>query len=745
MQSYNLVKRPASGSAVYRSRGAEQRQQVEISAMTQVVERICPNCQRSLRIPPAWLARVIRCRHCREYLRGRLLAPGERPRESAPHPQVAPEPIPRTPGAFAEAPGPVGYHPPASPILIDQEAIPEAKPVVSLTTYPRARTGRYRPPQERGSGSTVLLLASLCLGLIGLIAALLIRPNWFAFLRTNVSEPRVDAPKSPNPTPLWVPEIEQFPRRMLAINVSNYLFANPIHSGRPSQSERDESDYWDIHKIIAKLAARWRIPRDQVFELSDSMVGPQSPPPLKSIIEETLQRFCSTCRAQDHILFFFTGHAVELDGEAYLVPIEGELDQPATLIPLQTVYTQLAECAAQEKLVILDVGRFNPERGQERAGGGPISEALDQAIHTPPPGVRVWSSCSAQQSSWEYEYNVDRRTGVQIWGSVFLSQFLYASRQGKLGAGIQRPGDPLPVASLVETVNQNTREVVNNLAQATQQPRLSGNTLLQPVAFDASEALPARFPLPEPPPHADPQWVAAIIDTIRVPPIKIQRREQAELPISRVYPFPIEEMRQYPPDGFSEEAILGKAEQFPIRAITLRARNLLRELRRADPEGQQALPEEFRGETSEEAKQRILAIQRVPAQRIRQLRELLNEMRLLAEVQLANETSARWIANFLYIRAQTMARYAYLNEYNLMLGQVRKDELPGLGAGQTGWRLASSERMQSAREIRDVAREADDLYEQLIEEFPDTPWAILAKRAQATSLGLLWQPASFGG
>ena len=103
-------------------------------------------------------------------------------------------------------------------------------------------------------------------------------------------------------------------------------------------------------------------------------------------------------------------------GVGALAPV---LDDVATLVPLEKVYAAMGACPAQQKLVVFDVCRFDPGRGQERPGGGPMSEALEKALHAPPPGVQVLTTCSAGESAYEVDYAiaVDR----SIIGSAFLS------------------------------------------------------------------------------------------------------------------------------------------------------------------------------------------------------------------------------------------------------------------------------------------------------------------------------------
>jgi hypothetical protein len=97
----------------------------------------------------------------------------------------------------------------------------------------------------------------------------------------------------------------------------------------------------------------------------------------------------------------FSGHAVELDKEAYLVPVEGDLNDSQTLIPLAWLYDKLAKSRGRDKVLILDVCRFDPDRGQERPSPGPMGAILDAALQKPPAGVQVWSSCVAGQQSYE--------------------------------------------------------------------------------------------------------------------------------------------------------------------------------------------------------------------------------------------------------------------------------------------------------------------------------------------------------
>jgi hypothetical protein len=103
----------------------------------------------------------------------------------------------------------------------------------------------------------------------------------------------------------------------------------------------------------------------------------------------------------------------------------------------------------------------------------------------------------------------------------------------------------------------------------------------------------------------------------------------------------------------------------------------------------------------------------------------------------------RWQAHYDYALAQVQCRLAFLNEYDLALGNVRTDVLPDLDAakGQTGFRLVPAEKMRSRKDVAQLAEEARDRFAKVATDHPNTPWAALAKSAAETPLGLRWEPA----
>lgn len=104
--------------------------------------------------------------------------------------------------------------------------------------------------------------------------------------------------------------------------------------------------------------------------------------PLENPDLQTLQRAVVELRnaaEEDGLaLFYFAGHAVEISGENYLVPIGARLDveddKDVELLPLQFVLDRLRSAESEKNVVILDACRDNPfapsARGAQAVGGG---------------------------------------------------------------------------------------------------------------------------------------------------------------------------------------------------------------------------------------------------------------------------------------------------------------------------------------------------------------------------------------
>src|SRR5262249_26771725 len=141
----------------------------------------------------------------------------------------------------------------------------------------------------------------------------------------------------------------------------------------------------------------------------------------------TITSYLEGSRAQDRVILLFAGNACSIDDRAYLVPFEGELHSPDTLISFDWLYERLARCKARQKVLILDLCRLDPRRSARRPGSEAMTAVLDRTLRSPPEGVEVWSACAEKQNSL---------TGDMSGGSLFLEQ-LFEALEGR--AGVQIP------------------------------------------------------------------------------------------------------------------------------------------------------------------------------------------------------------------------------------------------------------------------------------------------------------------
>ena len=711
--------------------------------MAAVVRGKCPGCQKVLRIPPECLQANLRCKHCGMIVRANSQG-GAFPRNGAIGSQAAGNSSRGGGGgsAIAEARGDDTRSAPATsiePFYVNET--PSDDTSTALARYRRrARMRRLR--------NTVMLL--VLLGGAGafihskwdqIISQLQKQGNVIP-LTIDSSTKKTDEPtaagkekdKNEDPRAAAVP----FPRRLLAISANNYLYANPISSGsvddefgRPAEDRPGASR--NLHNTFQRFAEFLHISPAQFVEVSDSAPKEIAQPPLKPVIEKTVTAFLSGCRKQDRIIVLFIGHAIEMGEESFLVPIEGELTAKETLIPLFWLYDQLARCKAQQKVLIMDVCRYNPSRGLERPAAGPMGEKLDAALKNPPAGVIVWSACVAGQYSYEADIELpDRKLYTN---GLFMNALYERIGPSKINPGIQQPDSPLPLDVLAQGnevgkeekkskgLFRGTEAKAAELLEVRQTPRQSGLGTGENIPYDPNEPLPEKLALQMPAPPeggaASRELVRKILEDIEA---KMAKEGEMSLKAETLPIFSAPRLAEYADDG----------KMTPFREEILKGAGLLKKHARA-------LKYDFMGTADNPvSKQFILNEQKDPA---RVLGELMGELETLKELgaERDEEKSKRWQANFDYVVARLEARIAAVFEYNYMLGQIRKDALPKREPKHLGFRLASQEKVQNP-DAKKMAADSKKIFTKLAKEHQGTPWEVLAKRQSLNALGLEWKP-----
>ncbi len=757
--------------------------------MQPTVQAKCPGCQAVLRIPAEWAGKAVKCKKCGAVARstGPVVPPkrvedSPAAAETLPTAPVAPPygqppmqppavsgypyapppgypyPVPPQPGytpapyGYAPPPGypyapPPGYPPNAFGYPPTQDFVPPG--INSFANPPTAnRKRRYKKSNNTFKfivlGTFGLLLA------IGVAAGILFKDKWM---------PMVDGKSKPKPTeadvagtPATTPNkavaslSAVYPRRMLFMSVTKYLYCNTLNGGINGGTNGNGRS--ELAEAAKQLAFQFRVPTDkennQLFLLTDAegtlTASTAQRPMLKGVLLETAKRFAESSREQDHVVFYFGGHATWKDGKAYLVPVEGDLNEPDSLLPLEAYFAVVKSCPAQQKVVVFDVCRANTDGNIVRPGSEPMSEELEKALFAAPAraNIQVITACSAGQNAAELQTS----DGEHYAGSAFLNALRVAAKQGQGGVKSAKPEDPFATATWIDATMPILVDYVG-VKMKPPVPKLSTGELINPVAYNAEEPAAKRFEFPDAPKTIDPSRLKDVFALLDLKPIHIKSDHKlaTEAP-DRIFPFQAEALVSYKLEtlGAEMEEAVKASSKLPLRTKTVMALNKIRD-KWGGKEGSgkfNGVRTTFAGDTSNNVKDEIKKEQIPLAEITDDLDELVKELEpLLADVD--KEESKAWKASFLYSLAQAKSRLAYLHEANLALGKILTDSIPEQLDKALGLQLVSVEKMQSKKEFRKFADEAKLLYDRLATENKGTPWEVLAKRARVESLGLDWK------
>lgn len=694
-----------------------------------VVATTCPHCHKAIKIPQDYLGRTVRCKGCSKTFE-------------------------------------------ASDQAINKPAavIPDPKPVV-----PKAKTAAPDPNEEtyvkrmaRKQQSSSFLFIVIGLVAVGAITAgvVLFKDQLFALFNKPVTSTKPTAAEKHSPllvktgevldarsgdlTQLPNPEQEKrnkrnlaripapYPGRALLIGIRNYLYLNPLNPGY--RAERSfQRDPLGLHTLRRTLTTELSFPRDQVLVLSD-MDDLRPTVPIKATIEATVEDFLKTSSQNDNIILVFAVHAAQLGGESYLVPIDGELPVEGAkadierdtrfaqkMISLKWLMGKLAECKARQKLLILDIAQNDPEAGVVRNAPGPLDENSFKELYHPLNGVQVWLPCKSKQYSYGFSSSGQN-------GSVFMDticQFATLSIEKNWKLIEKEPAlktGTLPLLLLAHHIQAETSKYIKDRGYE-QIPELFGKQAAQStfIGSSTSPAVQLKISLPDEAIVSN-QEIALIIKELGIASDADRALSPSSFP-----PLLQKGFEPYKPDYQTTSELEDKLSQWPLRAITMKAiKTLDRSLKT------------FRMRFSEESdevnfKKKIEKEQETPAYVSAELSDLLDEMKKLAENR-DKESSPRWRAHFDYTQARVLAQMAHVQEYSFVLGNKLRKDTPKIKdpKNHNGWIIVSQRKLEQ-KETRSFDAERQKLLTKIIKDHPGTPWDILARREQATILGLTLQ------
>jgi peptidoglycan hydrolase-like protein with peptidoglycan-binding domain len=244
--------------------------------------------------------------------------------------------------------------------------------------------------------------------------------------------------------------------------------------------------------------------------------------PNRQAMEAAVQEFGARARGADAALFFYAGHAIEVQGRNWLIPISAELRTPQQL-RFQTLeveaITEQPQAAARVSLIILDACRDNPFRQRWPATFRDIGGGRGLARMTPPTGTLVVFSASAGMVAED--------------GRGRNSPFTEA-----LLRHIDTPG--LEVRPLIGEVRRDVREATGGTQVPEDQSSLEGSFFFRAPPAPAPVAAPAP---PRAPIAIPAQPAAPSLDTVIWPSIANSRNPSdfeeflRQFPTSQIAPF----------------------------------------------------------------------------------------------------------------------------------------------------------------------------------------------------------------
>jgi hypothetical protein len=521
------------------------------------------------------------------------------------------------------------------------------------------------------------------------------------------------------------PEV-RFPRRLLFIHISNYAFLNPLTAHAPGEGDRTKA--W-----AQRLAQDLHVPTQsgcQAFVLSDTAALPDTQVATRGALMQTYERFLTSSGPSERIVVYFGGRALEVDGKAFLAPMEGDANNPKSLVPLADFYAKLKACRAVQKVVIWDVCRFNPERDRPR-NTELMTPSLFKALTAAPPGVEVVTTCQPCEYALEFSLlHIDGSPGgSQYSGSAFLESIRPATPSASNGAKPQAPSDPIPVADWAAAIGKRVAE-----AAAKQQVQLKQTVRYYAAGDAAAPTVAAPDSAPAKSPSAE---VSAIVEEFRVPLLTNDRP-----PIALTeYPFRPQVLASYK-STLSLDEIRKNKQKYPFQNATLNAFQTIRDVWVFKAKGGLQRREVVAPPITDALKREIKKELDGWGIGIAKLEEADRTLDQVA--RLKNDQPKRWQAHYDYARAVLKARLAFMNEYDKLLGDVLTETLPPLEKSlkQDGYRLVPSEKLKSKKDVQKIAEEAQEAYAAVIADYKQTPWAIVAEFEKRIPIGLVWQPHS---
>src|SRR5262245_2456424 len=245
--------------------------------MAATMRAVCPGCKNVVRLPEDWGNQALRCKFCGMVSQARPTAAALARQATALQPAASPAAV--TQVSLPEISVAIPTVLTTTPVPRNTSAFP--LPVPPLTSAPAngweglsddptgdtdaptvGSVGRHRYRRNRSHTSLFVAVAILMLCVGGALAVALIAPK----IKKEIRDQEAAKEKTPSSTPTVavntpatnpvvkkidsdIPEVHsKYPRRLLGICVSNYLYANPVDYG--GKTARKSHDFATTLKLL---------------------------------------------------------------------------------------------------------------------------------------------------------------------------------------------------------------------------------------------------------------------------------------------------------------------------------------------------------------------------------------------------------------------------------------------------------------------------------------------------------------
>jgi hypothetical protein len=190
-------------------------------------------------------------------------------------------------------------------------------------------------------------------------------------------------------------------------------------------------------------------------------------------------------------------------------------------------------------------------------------------------------------------------------------------------------------------------------------------------------------------------------------------------------------MREYRPDWVSRARYETEVTSKPVRKAVIEAAMLT----------QQNLPgmpslvfPPVDGTEFKEAMERNQAIAARTGYTVEAALEPINAVAKLRD----RETSRRWQAHFDLVRGRLLAMRVRCDEYNFACADMKRNPRKFNRPEANSWRLVPDREIRFSAQAVAAAEQAAKLLRRVVDEHPNTPWALLAERELKDPFGFKW-------